>query len=375
MITVLSAYGNESFSSIDEANLLLGFSKTLDLFYLCLFMPVSMLGTLLNSLVFIVLYLSPKFQSNSLFSFLRPHVFISILGNLLGVFYGFAKCALSLEIANNFYTQSLISYFYIPLYNMLYYVKFLIDIAIKIDQIAVFRPKLNRYYLLRPGQMVLVLLILAFVINFPYLWMIYQPNLYVFMDNNTQHEIYRLYHFGLTDFAISFNGKFTLNCIYFIKHFVTVIVEILLNIVWWYIFKQHFSNRIKIIKSTDVVDSSGVAAKKQGVAIVRTVSKKQIYAEKNMSIMFWVNSIVSILHNIILAVLTIYFLIQVQSMQAQLSIFFAHFSSVLRHASSFFILYFFNTLFRNEFKRLFLLSSSSSTPDTIDSNTFTLINH
>ena len=147
-------------------------------------------------------------------------------------------------------------------------------------------------------------------------------------------------------------GYFIMYSVYFTKHVITFSIEIVFNVISLTLFKKHFSARASLVGARKSTNSNLVnltkehALTRDSIALSKSKSED---AEKNVSMMVFVNSVMSFLHHIILITYTIYYLNTPKpNLTMRILQFCAFYMSVIRHASNFFIYYKFNINFKKE---------------------------
>ena len=125
------------------------------------------------------------------------------------------------------------------------------------------------------------------------------------------------------------------------------------------LFKKHFSARKNLVGTKNLTTSTPANTSKEHASTkARTAAKvsiqlpksKSVDAEKNVTIMFFVNSAMCFLHHIVLIANTVYSLNSPEpNLKFRILQFCAFFMSVIRHATNFFIYYIFNIKFKKEF--------------------------
>jgi hypothetical protein len=106
--------------------------------YLTVYLTVSIAGFIGNIFCVLIFYRPAFYSSNSppLYSFLRYEAMIGIVGNLIAAVYALNTCSDILPLTNTNPSQWIQSYIAIPLYNMSYYAKFLIEIVIVVSSVG-----------------------------------------------------------------------------------------------------------------------------------------------------------------------------------------------------------------------------------------------
>jgi hypothetical protein len=100
------------------------------------------------------------------------------VGNLVGAVNGFITCPSILSFVNNYIDQWIQLYLVLPLYNMSYYAKFLMEITIVIDRILMLVPTfgsqchLNDLLKVRRPYLVLIgICACTVLVNYPFIYL------------------------------------------------------------------------------------------------------------------------------------------------------------------------------------------------------------
>jgi hypothetical protein len=134
--------GSTVFTDLSSALFALGYIFSVDLLYLTIHTVVSIAGVAGNAFSVFIFY-RPDFCSATsppLFAYLRYEAMIGVVGNLAGAIYAFNICSDILPFTNTFISQWIQSYMAIPLINMGYYAKFLIELVVVVDRIVIIVP-------------------------------------------------------------------------------------------------------------------------------------------------------------------------------------------------------------------------------------------
>jgi hypothetical protein len=345
----------------------------LDTVYMYVFVPTALLGFTLNTLSLVILQRREQF-GRPMYAYLRALTWLGVVGNLVAVAYGVLQCPHILPtVANTYAGQFYKSYVYIPIYNMAYYARFLIDIAKKLDQISTFSLRRSMYLGLRPWHVVLITLLITLLVNYPYLYLVYSPQSFQIVNNNPAERAAlhsdTFHFFHLTEWASSAAGRLTLNLVYVVKHGMTLGIDVILNIIWFALFKPYYTHKSNTINGSLLLKNDqqscqaeanvvqGVKSKRMGSnASMSSVHGRlrNLNSEKKMSDMVLLNSVMCVLHHLVLVGFTAYYLnSSARNLTVEVMSLAAHYASVLRHASCFFMFYGFNSSFRNECKYLF----------------------
>jgi hypothetical protein len=347
-------------------------------------MSVSLAGLIGNIFsVFILLrraFNSPS--SPSIFAYLRYEAMIGVVGNIVATVFGLNACSDILPLTNNYSSQFIQSYLAIPLYNMTYYAKFLIEIAIVVDLISILAPSfgsilnLNKLFKIkRPFFVMMSICIFTVLINYPYIYLMYAPVTITLV--NYDYPDYRviIYFTTLkTAWSAFLNwgmpGYHIMLIIYIFKNVITFVIETFLNVASLVLFKRHLTRKATLVRrnQTDMINIVIAQNNISNIPILSNfirpqytpILKQDRYRNgladggRNMAYLVLVKSITGFIHNVLLITFTMYYLNYPQpGLTMRVLQFGAYFASTVRHAVNFFQLYLFNRSFRKEVRSLF----------------------
>jgi hypothetical protein len=373
VIVFLSDISNLTFQSLDEAYQFYGATKFLDYAFPSFYIPFGTLGLVLNIMSYRIL-LRKEFYTIQLYTYIRIYVFSSVILNFLQTFYSITMTRLLPSVQNTYLGQAYACFVYTPIHNLLTFYKFGIDLAIIIDRISTLSPRVKKIYKLNAIQILILIFVIVLVVDFPYFFT-FVPNRVNFIYKNQSIEYY---YTDTSSFARSKIGKIVLYIVYFFRHVVTLISEIILDIISNILLSKHFLNKQKLTKLSRVqsmtvdhsvqnktaemsksVSLSGHATlQNQNNSLKNTIVTpatnlplSSMSAENKATVMVTVLILTSLIHQILLLTYFVYYLIAFDSTAILLD-FIGNFSSVVRHGSNFLVLYFFNLNFRRIFLKM-----------------------
>ena len=147
-----------------------------------------------------------------------------------------------------------------------------------------------------------------------------------------------------TEFSSSNLGKIITSIVYFIRDILTLAAKIVLNIISVYLIKKYFYNLS--LDSTKALPSGSIEI---------AVSKKDYMTkvDRNLTFIAIIMSVLSSLENIFYIIFYVYLFLNFSQIVSLLYLI-ALFLICLKHSSNLIILYLFNSVFRQEFKKIFL---------------------
>lgn len=379
---------NYTFEDMSSAHAWLGIYPFLQILYASLFIPVSFVGFFLNILNMWILCRggSGTSRANSefrikLYDYLRVYTFTSIISTFLEFWFGFTQCfELIPALANQYLAQMYSCFVYSPVHNTLTFLKSSIDILIMFDRLGTLNPefRLNLPNIIHPYKFSMGLFVMLAVVNIPY-YLSYQVDKAIITNTEDEYYIYYRYIIENSEFSDSSYGKIILAMLFFFKHGVTLLLEVVLNLIFYVNLRRYFVKKNQLIANVfqqarknkvssaeteathrsslrvdittrvpvnSINEASGSTEHppthpKQSISLCHSANS----IERN-SRMVIVHSLISILHQMSLFVYLSYSLTHDDLVMYTLR-FVANFMSSLRHGSSFFVFYFFNTSFRS----------------------------
>jgi hypothetical protein len=358
-----------------------------DMLLLTIFLGVSIAGVIGNLFSVFIFYRPAFYSANSppLFSYMRYEAMIGVVGNLAETIYAMASCPYTLDMVNNYPVQWIQGYIAIPVYNITYYAKFLIEIAIVVDRILMLAPTLGSRWGLshmlkikRPYIVFVGIIAFSILINYPYLYLMFAP-ISFFTLVNYGYPGYQVFtYFGVYKVAWSAWGNpgyYVMMFVFIFKNGLTFLIETVLNAVSLVLFKRHLSNKVTL------GGGGGSLLRPIGAASQRHVEKKDHASHasvggRNMAMLVLVNSVTGFVHNVLLLAFTLSYLIGTQSIiLSRVLNFSAYFSSTVRHAVNFLQFYLFNTYFRKEANIFFAKIKFSRSTSRVRTSSPTIEQH
>ena len=185
-VILITAARNISFPDMRAVYNYLAVFLPIEYLYLSVFLPTTIVGVLLNMMC-VFIFSRNRFRT-PLYVYLSYVAYVGIVGNLTSLIIAIAICTETIEIANTYIGQWLVSYVYAPLYNMTFTAKFILDIVIVLDRIVYFKPHFKWLIEIKPYKIILAILSYAVLINFPYIYLLYQPVVIRFIKSSNNES-------------------------------------------------------------------------------------------------------------------------------------------------------------------------------------------
>ena len=269
-----------------------GSTFTSDILYTYVLTPISFLGFLTNLLSFFIL-LKPIFFATPIFNFFRVYTLNSAALCLLLSTYFIVPTYSLFAFTNTIEAYTYGAYFYVPFYTTIYFFNSFLDVYISVERVSFFVPLFERINAYSWKIICLILFATCLAINFPFFFY-YKPQVNILKLDT--HETFVINAWGLTDFSKLLVGKIIAYVIYFIRDVLTLFLEIVLNILAVVLMKKHLNTKRNVVYISDNAQHS-------------VVSQNLSKADKNITYMVLVMSLLSALQHISFLACTGYFLI------------------------------------------------------------------
>jgi hypothetical protein len=221
----------------------------------------------------------------------------------------------------------------------------------------------------RPYIVLIGVCIFTFLINNPFIHLVYLPSQIVLVQYGESRVIFSYFNAGRAPWSsLGEAGYFPMLFIYIFKNIVTFAFETVLNLYSLYLFQRHLARKARLIAAETSMIVRGQTMANNSV----TIAPNQLTTKpsrrpgnsdaggnsgkgsggRNMANLVLVNSITSFIHNVI-TTYTLYYLnnpkptLILRALQ-----FMYYFATVVRHATNFFLFYF-STLILEERRSIF----------------------
>ena len=343
----------------------IGSTWVIDGFYLAVISPIGLIGFILNLVSFGVLC-KVKIKETKLYQYLKIY---SLNSSLICLICGLLFTTYSPRYFPDF-TNYLVKIFRCRVYGYgmlsLFFFNNLIDILIIIDRISIFINRLKKFRSIKIYIFLPILFILCFFINSSFYFTFeITPNEIFFTSNSMNYC-------DQTEYGKSRIGSIVNLIVIFIRDILTLIVELICNVLAIYNFYK-FKNMslhkfaITINKNDSSSNLSNIHQKQTNQTPINTTItntpvnieqsriEKRKHATQQLLLMTIILSIFSFLIHLIAAfIFTFLVLIFFEDRLIYFSIVaFGCFSMAFKHFSTIFIFYFFNSNFKKQFNKTF----------------------
>ena len=328
-------YNKTIFISKSEWLEVFGLSPFLDTLFAFLLTPISFIGFLLNLFTLFIL-IQKEFYEAPIFNFFRVYTINSAILDLILTTFVIIPTYKLIEIFDSNEAYIYGAYIYISLFSTLYFFNSFLDIFIILERLSYFVPKMVILKKYSWKCTCIAIFSLCLVINFPFLFVFQPENYIVILDS---YRLYQITSWDVAKWGASSTGTTIVFIIYFVRDILTLISEIILNIISIVLLKRHLSKKRDLI-STEALKRAGNDLK--------DLSK----AEKNLIFMVITKCFLSVMEHMFFIACNTYFLMSQEVLSYSIC-FASHLSTAIKHASNFFVFILFNKLFRNAFKKMF----------------------
>jgi hypothetical protein len=224
--------------TLDQWFTLLGSSFVIDGFYLFVFTPVSFIG-LISNMISCTVFCQEEFKNN-IHKYFKFYSINSAVLNLFGIFC-FCFSRRFLKFASNYYAIAFLCYVIIPVTNTCYFIGGIMDLIILLERLSAFLPNLRRLQKYQPKYIVIIIIIICLVINFPYFFVYVPSSLSIRLKD--QNDSIILHYIDLSQLSKSQLGKIITYVEYFFRDIMTLILENILNTMSILLLRRYVSRK------------------------------------------------------------------------------------------------------------------------------------
>jgi hypothetical protein len=349
---------NHTFDSQVQLYAFFGYTNTIQILFLVVYLPVAMCGFCLNTISYRLFIKCKKDCGASLlFVYLKLTTFVSLILNFLEILFGLLFYS-KLKMSNSYFTQALICYFLKPVHNLLIFVKTLLDLLIVIDRVATFRPEYKIFFKPKPWINFCLILLLCSLLSIPNFFL-YTPEEHrelTYYDDKLV-KVDDFYIINTSNFAKTRLGKIVFLAQIIMRNILPTLLEILYNLLSCFHLRKYLVKKHVLMNLAKKPKTERTSLKSETHAHNESRSSsnslyQNMNVENNLTRMVIAVTLVSIVHQVFYASFSIY------NLDHRVSIgftFYYSFIHVLRYSSNFFLFYFFNKKFKGVFKQKFVV--------------------
>lgn len=219
-----------------------GFYYLTDILVTAIYIPTCFIGSFL-SLICVVVFYQRDFKL-PMYAYLRLYSIANTLLALVSIYSALTTPIQLFPFFNSQASNIYVSYVYEPIMSMCYFFTTVLDIAMLMDRIAIFVPKLKPVFCKHPYIVSAVIFVICLCIDFPFFFF-YMPNSTLFQLNDT--EYYRLYYVDYTSFGYSDAGRVVQYCQWALRDILPVVLIFICGVVSVALLKAHMRKKQRII--------------------------------------------------------------------------------------------------------------------------------
>lgn len=234
--------------SLRDQLAMFGFYYLVDILVTAFYIPTCFIGSFLSIICVIVFY-SREFKL-PMYIYLRLYSIANTIIALVSIYSALTTPIQLIPWANSPAANYYVAYVYCPIMNLSYFFATVLDIAMLMDRIALFMPRLKPIFCNHPYKLSGVIFLICLVIDFPYFFF-YLPASALFQLNST--EYYRLYYIDYTDFGHSDAGRITQYTQWVLRDILPVILIFICGVVSIGLLNAHMTKKKKILNLSNLL--------------------------------------------------------------------------------------------------------------------------
>lgn len=237
---------NTTFLPLSEQLGAFGFHYLVDILVTIFYIPSCFLGSLL-SLVCILVFCSSDFKL-PMFIYLRMYSLANTAIALVSIYSALTTPIQLISWANSSAANFYVAYVYCPIMNLSYFFATMIDIAMLMDRIALFVPRLKPLACNHPYKLSALVFVYCLAVDFPYFFF-YLPTSVLFQLNETDY--YRLYYIDYTEFGFSQAGHVIQYTQWVVRDILPVVAIFICGLVSVTLLKAHMNKKHTILNPSN----------------------------------------------------------------------------------------------------------------------------
>lgn len=236
-------FNNETNQTIDLKNLLLEHFRVTwleSILYLCLIVPMGILGTLFNAISFLI-FLKKSFRNKALFKYMQVYTFNSLIITSCQIFFFYYSTYHLFDLATS-YGAKIFKCYITPSYVMAfcYFYGNVLDVFINIERALNFSDKYEKFRRVSPYLVCLTVFIVSLIIN--------TPNIFLFNMVSDKEVSVKLKLCVSSSFTESLKGKIILLICYIVEGPVILFLVIITSIFSMKTFRSYLNDKSNSLK-------------------------------------------------------------------------------------------------------------------------------
>lgn len=232
--------------SLREQLAMFGFYYLVDILVTAFYIPSCFIGSFL-SIVCVIVFYSREFKL-PMYIYLRLYSIANTVIALVSIYSALTTPVQLISFANSPVANYYVAYVYCPIMNLSYFFATILDVAMLMDRIALFVPRLKPIFCNHPYKLSGVIFLYCLAVDFPYFFF-YLPTSTLFQLNET--EFYRLYYIDYTEFGHSDAGRIVQYTQWAVRDILPVILIFLCGLVSVALLKAHMKKKQKILNRSN----------------------------------------------------------------------------------------------------------------------------
>jgi hypothetical protein len=343
-----------SLPTLDELLDSLGFNQWLTVCYSIVLPCIGFVGLIFSS-VSAYIFFQRKFV-DPVFFYYRLLCITYIVHLLFSIPEGILFSPRYFPQIINTYYSSIYHMIYGPTTIFLFHFEDTLQIGILLTRMKIFSPFVNKHFTSKPQIVSLAFFLTCFLIDIPLGTVAYKITsfgIYTSNDGSTK----TFYYFTSSDFSVTPIGQLIfLIAQFLVNQFLSLVVGLILNVVSVWLYRAYLKERRQRDEARnnqkDMATARISSSRQHHVLTPKEIKERK--AEKNMFYMALTLSTISLISRVLLMIVLVYFLM-FNTFYNYLIIFFTtNLIQVLAPSSGIFVFYFFNKMFRQEFKKRIL---------------------
>ena len=323
---------NETFYSLDYWFTFYGYPYIADLIVAYAITPIWFLSLILSIFSLFILRKAPFFASN-FFSYMRLYVANCLILSLLGLATILGATHRFFSITNTYEAVFLTNYVLWFIGNCLILFSSSIEICLIVEKMLyLMSARFKRIKVIKFNLFFFVLFVACILVNVPLLFILEPAFADVQLDKST---LFRVWYIGMNTFSSTLTGQIFYYLAYIFRDILPMIFKLILNSLSIYLVRRYVRNKQRIRSST-----------------ITTLSSELVSFDRKQTYVALVMNTFSLLEHMLYIASYIFYYINNYDLSTFLIVIAFLFISV-KHFCIFFILLFFNSLFRNEVKNCF----------------------
>jgi hypothetical protein len=324
----------------------IGSTWILDGVYIFITAPIGFIGTVLNLFSFLIL-IKIKMEQTMLYSYLAFYslngLVICFIISLVFICYSPRYYPYYLSYfsrLNRAYLVPLVSTFF-------YFIGNILDIIIAIDRLSIFVKFFKPFSQLNFYLVCLLTISLSLIINIPHFFLYYTKDDYEFF-NEIKYNLSTFTYTGRTNFFYSKLGVIITYLQVFIRDIMTLFFEFIISTLAFYYLRKFNNKLIKMNRISSTINPNRFE-----------ILRKKIIKDRQMLLLNLIQTFLSFISHILVC-MTYFYAAKGVNEELFYWMCVGYFAVCFKHFCTFFILYFFNSNFKNQLSNLLGLKLKTS---------------